>query len=181
MLQPRRPMELEPDEPSSSATFASRQLQWRNAPTNPSGVVWDPHTVQDVNKLEMVQRRYAATHPGTMSNQRRHCHAENSRLGTPNGTPRVGIPARILPWRHVHVQTCQHLKITWSNDFFRTHISITRSYVTGHDSVAGCYRVGAAVRPPPPPHSIAERFQDMCGGCNAIRYSRSPWRLSSLI
>jgi hypothetical protein len=24
-----------------------------------SGVVWDPHTSQDVNKLEMVQRRYA--------------------------------------------------------------------------------------------------------------------------
>ena len=24
-----------------------------------SGVVWDPHTAQDVNKLEMVQRRYA--------------------------------------------------------------------------------------------------------------------------
>ena len=24
-----------------------------------SGVVWDPHTAQDINKLEMVQRRYA--------------------------------------------------------------------------------------------------------------------------
>ena len=24
-----------------------------------SGVVWDPHTAQDVNRLEMVQRRYA--------------------------------------------------------------------------------------------------------------------------
>ena len=64
MPQPRRPMELEP---SSSATYARRQLQWRRAHTNPSsaqslkysGVVWDPHTAHDVNKREMVQRRYA--------------------------------------------------------------------------------------------------------------------------
>ena len=47
----------------------------------------------------------------------------------------------------MQMQTCQHLKITWSNEFFQnTHISITRSYVTGHDSVAGCYRLGEAER-----------------------------------
>ena len=40
-------------------------------------------------------------------------------------------------------QTCQHLKITWSNDFFQnTYISIMRSYVTGlRRFVAGCYWV----------------------------------------
>ena len=33
------------------------------------------------------------------------------------------------------VQTCQHLKITWSNDLFQnTFISMTRSYATGCDA-----------------------------------------------
>ena len=72
MPQPRMPME---HKPSSSATYARRQLQWRRAHTNLirpilkySGVVRDPYTAQDVNKLEMVQHRYGtpATHPGTM-------------------------------------------------------------------------------------------------------------------
>ena len=54
-----------------------------------SSVVWDPHTAQYVNKLDMFQRRYAHI-PGRWSNQQRHCHAEYSRLGTPSGTPREG-------------------------------------------------------------------------------------------
>ena len=52
-----------------------------------SGVVWDPHTVQDVNKLEPVRPLHI---PGLWSNQQRHCHPENSRLGTPSGTPCEG-------------------------------------------------------------------------------------------
>ena len=56
-----------------------------------SGVVWDPHNAQDVNKLEMAQHRYARyTSRGLWSNQQRLCHPENSRLRTPSGTPREG-------------------------------------------------------------------------------------------
>ena len=82
MPQPRRPMELEP---SSRATYARRQLQWRHAHTNPS-------YTQSLNK----QARDGTTPvrplhiPGLWSNQQRLCHPENSRLGTPSGTPREG-------------------------------------------------------------------------------------------
>ena len=64
MPQPRRPMELEP---SSSATNARRpptavKTRIYESLIRPileySGVVWDPHNAQDVNKLEMVQHRY---------------------------------------------------------------------------------------------------------------------------
>ena len=58
MPQPKRPMELEA---SSSATYARRQLQWICAHTNPSSAQSIEYSgvTQDVNKLEMVQHRYA--------------------------------------------------------------------------------------------------------------------------
>ena len=46
---------------------------------------------QDVNKLERWSNTVRPLHiPGLWSNQQRHCHPENSRLGTPSGTPREG-------------------------------------------------------------------------------------------
>ena len=55
-----------------------------------SGVVWDPHNAQDVNKLEMAQHRYAHYTSRLWSNQQCLCHPENSRLGTASGAPREG-------------------------------------------------------------------------------------------
>ena len=56
-----------------------------------SGVVWDPNNAQDVNKLEIGTTPVRPLHiPGLWSNQQRHGHPENSRLGTPSGMPRKG-------------------------------------------------------------------------------------------
>ena len=43
---------------------------------------------QDVNKRDGPTPVRPLHIPGLWSNQQRHCHPENSRLGTPSGTPR---------------------------------------------------------------------------------------------
>ena len=96
MPQPRRPMELEP---SSSATYARRQLQWRRTHSNPSsaqslntpvcglGPPQRPRCKQARDGTTPVRPIHI---PGLWSNQQHHGHPENSRLGTPSGTPREG-------------------------------------------------------------------------------------------
>ena len=110
MPQPRRPMELEP---SSSATYARRQLLWRRAHTNPSSAqflntpVWygTPHSPRRKQARDGPTPVRPLHIPGLWSNQQRHCHPENSRLGTPSRMPRQGP-------HHPHVQdsswSCWH-------------------------------------------------------------------------
>ena len=84
--QPRRPMELEP---SSSATYARRQLQWTRAHTNPRiphpPNPWilrcgmgPPHSPRRKQARDGPTPVCPLHIPGLWSNQQRHCHAENS-------------------------------------------------------------------------------------------------------
>ena len=67
-----------------------------------SGVVWDPHNAVEVNRLEMVQRRYAHY---LWNDYGRTSNAKEHRLGTTGRTPcqiprHHVVPDRERPGRH---------------------------------------------------------------------------------